>query len=210
MHHQLILCRDMIQITCRHPSFASASMACSVWYPASGCMKTSLSQERWKLSLFPKVYILGSCASRSAAILAVASLLNLSSMFAPVHKLVPVALTLLASLQSADAASIKHNPRQVPANATGVTTITSPAGVRMRYKEPGNDGFCETTPGVKSYSGYIDLAPDEHTFFYFFEARSNPATAPVTLWLNGGPGSSSLIGLFQGTGPTIPVFPESR
>ena len=119
-------------------------------------------------------------------------------MFSQLPKLVPVALTLLASMQIANAASIKHSPRQVPANPTGVTTITSPAGVQIRYKEPGTDGFCETTPGVKSYSGYIDLAPDAHTFFYFFEARTNPATAPITLWLNGGPGSSSLIGLFQG------------
>lgn len=127
-------------------------------------------------------------------------------MFAHLPKLVPMALTLLASLQTAGAASIKHHPRQVPANATGVTTITSPAGVQIRYKEPGNEGFCETTPGVKSYSGYIDLAPDAHTFFYFFEARSNPATAPLTLWLNGGPGSSSMIGLFQGTLQTIPAY----
>ena len=88
--------------------------------------------------------------------------------------------------------------RQVPANATGVNTITAPSGAQIRYKEPGKAGVCETTPGVNSYSGYIDLAPDAHTFFWFFEARSNPADAPLTLWLNGGPGSDSLIGLFQG------------
>ena len=88
--------------------------------------------------------------------------------------------------------------RQVPANATGVKTITAPSGAQIRYKEPGKDGVCETTPGVNSYAGYIDIAPDAHTFFWFFEARKNPETAPLTLWLNGGPGSDSLIGLFQG------------
>ena len=91
-----------------------------------------------------------------------------------------------------------HDKRQLPANATGVTTITSPTGAQIRYKEPGKDGVCETTPGVNSYAGYVDLDADTHMFFWFFEARHNPDTAPLTLWLNGGPGSDSLIGLFQG------------
>jgi len=94
-------------------------------------------------------------------------------------------------------------PRQFPANATGVTTITAPSGAQIRYKQPGKDGVCETTPGVNSYSGYIDLDANTHMFFWFFEARHNPADAPLTLWLNGGPGSDSLIGLFQGKLPVL-------
>ena len=61
--------------------------------------------------------------------------------------------------------------------------------------------ICETTPGVASYSGFVDLDEDSHTFFWFFEARNNPETAPITLWLNGGPGSDSLIGMLNGDVP---------
>ncbi|CEL08254.1 Putative Carboxypeptidase S1 (Precursor) [Aspergillus calidoustus] len=113
----------------------------------------------------------------------------------------------LLSLATASLDSSHEHPRysidrrQLPQDPTGVKTIETPNGVTIRYKEPGKEGVCETTPGVNSYSGYVDLSPESHTFFYFFEARNNPATAPITLWLNGGPGSDSLIGLFEELGP---------
>ncbi|GKZ45657.1 hypothetical protein AbraIFM66951_008331 [Aspergillus brasiliensis] len=88
--------------------------------------------------------------------------------------------------------------RQLPKAPSGVKSITTPNNVTIRYKEPGTEGVCETTPGVKSYSGYVDLSPESHTFFWFFESRRDPENDPVTLWLNGGPGSDSLIGLFEG------------
>ncbi|KAI5856180.1 Alpha/Beta hydrolase protein [Durotheca rogersii] len=91
--------------------------------------------------------------------------------------------------------------KQVPAEPTGVRTIHSPRGITIRYKEPETEGVCETTPGVNSYSGYVDLDENTHMFFWFFEARHNPDEAPLTLWLNGGPGSDSLIGLFEELGP---------
>ena len=43
---------------------------------------------------------------------------------------------------------------QTPAAPKGVKTILTPQNVTIRYKEP---GVCETTRGVNSYAGYIDL-----------------------------------------------------
>lgn len=34
-----------------------------------------------------------------------------------------------------------------------------------------------TAPGVQSYAGYVDLAEDKHSFFYFFAARNNVSKA---------------------------------
>jgi hypothetical protein len=55
------------------------------------------------------------------------------------------------------AAASKPYKRQLPASPNNMTTIKSPNGAEIRYKQPGKDGVCETTPGVNSYSGYISL-----------------------------------------------------
>lgn len=107
---------------------------------------------------------------------------------------------------------------------------------KLRFKE--NSGICgesflaiqcyfvcwiikETTPGVNQVSGYGDVSSTKSLWFWFFESRSNPDTAPLALWFNGGvshrssqktrisfwciyssqPGSSSMIGLLQELGP---------
>ncbi|KAH8659941.1 Alpha/Beta hydrolase protein, partial [Xylariales sp. PMI_506] len=77
--------------------------------------------------------------------------------------------------------------------------------------------ICETTSGVKSYSGYVNLppAPAErrsyplHTWFWFFEARNNPQTAPLTLWLQGGPGAPTAPAAVGENGPCA-ILPNSR
>ncbi|GJE86462.1 carboxypeptidase [Phanerochaete sordida] len=92
----------------------------------------------------------------------------------------------------------------VPSSDTPVhvdTTLSSAATTPGKLRVVENSGVCETTPGVFQASGYGDLTSSESIWFWFFEARENPDTAPLAIWLNGGPGSSSMIGLFQENGP---------
>ncbi|KAF3906821.1 hypothetical protein AA313_de0203470 [Arthrobotrys entomopaga] len=73
--------------------------------------------------------------------------------------------------------------------------------MRGRVVDPSSTGV---DPGVKQYSGYLDDDKnDKHLFFWFFESRSKPKDDPVILWLNGGPGCSSMLGLFTSLGPSL-------
>ena len=53
------------------------------------------------------------------------------------------------------------------------------------------------------YSGFfeIDAATGSETYFLFSKAVSGREDAPVLLWLNGGPGASSLLGFYDELGP---------
>ncbi|CDO69371.1 hypothetical protein BN946_scf184961.g13 [Trametes cinnabarina] len=76
---------------------------------------------------------------------------------------------------------------------------STPTPGKLRVVE--NSGICETTPGVYQASGYGDLSPSASMWFWFFESRHDPDNAPLTLWLEGGRGTSSMRGLFQENGP---------
>ncbi|KAK8071315.1 serine carboxypeptidase [Apiospora hydei] len=59
----------------------------------------------------------------------------------------------------------------------------------------------------ESYSGLLSITEDlnaaEKLFFWFFPSTNKAAEKEITIWLNGGPGCSSLEGLIQENGPFI-------
>ena len=70
-----------------------------------------------------------------------------------------------------------------------------------------NEDEIKSLPGLsepinfKQYSGYLDITEGKHFFYWFVESQKDPENAPVVLWLNGGPGCSSLFGNLGENGP---------
>lgn len=61
--------------------------------------------------------------------------------------------------------------------------------------------------GFQQFSGYVCVDDKSHKslFYYFAEAEVDSASKPLVLWLNGGPGCSSLgVGAFSENGPFRP------
>jgi carboxypeptidase D len=65
-----------------------------------------------------------------------------------------------------------------------------------------------TVPGapvltVAQYAGLLraDRGGDANIFYWLFESAESPGSDPIVIWLNGGPGCSSMDGLFIELGP---------
>ncbi|XP_047149679.1 serine carboxypeptidase-like 45 isoform X5 [Vigna umbellata] len=59
----------------------------------------------------------------------------------------------------------------------------------------------------QQFSGYVTVDDLKHKalFYYFVESETHPSSKPLVLWLNGGPGCSSLgVGAFSENGPFRP------
>ncbi|ENN74986.1 hypothetical protein YQE_08443, partial [Dendroctonus ponderosae] len=63
----------------------------------------------------------------------------------------------------------------------------------------------EAFASVPSYSGFftVDALFDSNLFFWFIPSQGDYLSDPVVLWLQGGPGASSLYGLFSENGPFV-------
>ncbi|KAF2087953.1 putative carboxypeptidase S1 [Saccharata proteae CBS 121410] len=105
-----------------------------------------------------------------------------------------------AVVQGAPAGEADHKRSIVEKNGVTYNVFEHRStGAKMEYVK--NSGICETTEGVNQYSGYLSVGDNMNMWFWFFEARNDPTTAPLAAWFNGGPGCSSMIGLFQENGP---------
>jgi len=69
----------------------------------------------------------------------------------------------------------------------------------IRIKEQ-NDSLCDAHS--TQYTGWLDVG-SKHLFFWFFESQSKPKEDPLLLWLTGGPGGSSMLGMLQELGPCL-------
>ena len=114
----------------------------------------------------------------------------------------------------------------VPRRVHLVTALASSAAIRAVTRRlltltalfacvPAWAGMPAVSPGaVLELPGYGEVKQDQlaghltvdeecgaHLFFWLIESREDPATDPMVIWLNGGPGMSSLVGLFLENGP---------
>lgn len=121
-------------------------------------------------------------------------------------QLLMCALTLLSGIALA-----QYPPPISP--SSNLTVIKSPLNqnVTISFKSP-PIGTCTTIFSTqKQYTGYVNIPPGDvvaapndypiNTFFWFIEARQIPERAPLTIFMNGGPGSSSMVALFLENGP---------
>ncbi|KAK8073403.1 Carboxypeptidase D [Apiospora phragmitis] len=93
----------------------------------------------------------------------------------------------LASRQSSKPKFANSNTSSYAVNGTGIPDVDFDVG--------------------ESYSGLLSITKDlnaaEKLFFWFFPSTNKAAEKEIVIWLNGGPGCSSLEGLIQENGPFI-------
>lgn len=85
-----------------------------------------------------------------------------------------------------------------PATSSSADTISSFKAGQFTLV-PQDDSTCATY-GESQWTGTIDVTDSHRLFFWFFDSRNDPANDPIIIWMNGGPGSTSMLGLFNEMG----------
>ncbi|KAJ4147129.1 hypothetical protein LMH87_001676 [Akanthomyces muscarius] len=103
-------------------------------------------------------------------------------------------------------ATREASQRPLGSSETAPISFTSRKGSSYKagnYTRIEQDGSTCTSYGERQWTGTVDVSDDRRLFYWFAESRNDPAKDPVILWMNGGPGGSSLIGLFTEMGPCV-------
>ena len=94
-----------------------------------------------------------------------------------------------------------HLPKTVYGNGTKEAVFVTPY-LPERYTEA--QALTASKVGdFPIHAGFLTLDSKafSNTYFVYSPARNGQADAPILLWLQGGPGASSLFGLFTEIGP---------
>lgn len=106
-------------------------------------------------------------------------------------------LSTSIALVASASAYVAKNVLEMDAGKKIQSMMTDAANADKITVLPGLD----TLPHFDMYSGYLDVTDTKKLHYWFVESQGDPATDPVVLWLNGGPGCSSMEGFFAEHGP---------
>lgn len=87
---------------------------------------------------------------------------------------------------------------QQPLGYSQGTTGRPPVGHFTRKQQ---DNTTCPTYGESQWTGTVTVGDGRGIFYWYFDSRSDPENDPVVIWMNGGPGFSSMLGLFDEMGP---------
>ncbi|KAA0202620.1 hypothetical protein HAZT_HAZT006633 [Hyalella azteca] len=80
-------------------------------------------------------------------------------------------------------------------------------GLQSKLTKDAEADLIKELPGLnfpvnyRQFSGFLDAGSNTFLHYWFVESEADPTTSPLLLWLNGGPGCSSLDGLLTELGP---------
>lgn len=120
----------------------------------------------------------------------------------------PTIITALASLVTATQAPLTEYPESDPSVQTVIHSSHPHHSLTIKAHGSSSPSTSSNTPNIADvcpgstdgYTGYLNSG-SKHFYFAYFSARTDPTTSPLVLWLNGGPGCSSMTGLLMELGP---------
>lgn len=83
----------------------------------------------------------------------------------------------------------------------GLTKATPDRWQASHFTKKRQDNATCPTYGESQWIGTVNVREGRDLFYWYFDSRNDPDNDPLILWINGGPGTSSMMGLFTEMGP---------